>query len=79
MLAGPASVASADDSIVDDSPAADVPPGQYRAVQKLTQRVQRLKASRDKLLSQVDRQSAELEQLHVANVTLEKVGGDMMP
>ncbi|KAK9787475.1 hypothetical protein WJX73_003104 [Symbiochloris irregularis] len=69
---GPPSVASADDSLADDSPAADVPPGQHKAVQRLTQRVHRLKASRDKLLSQVDRQSAELEQLHIANVTLEK-------
>lgn len=43
-------------------------------VQKLKGQVTGLKASRDKLLAEVDRQSTEIERLLTHNATLEQVG-----
>lgn len=43
-------------------------------VQKLKGQVTSLKASRDKLLAEVDRQSTEIERLITHNATLEQVG-----
>ena len=76
--AGPRSVVSVDDSLGDDMPSSpratgDAPAVTQKAVQRLTHQVARLKASRDKLLSQVDGQSGELERLHVSNTVLEQV------
>ena len=86
--AGPRSVTSVDESNADDlnppgSPTAGAQSESQagapsavqtqQAVQRLTQRVARLKASRDKLLSEVDGQSAELDRLHISISALEQV------
>ena len=83
LYAGPRSVGSVDESLASHTDAdlqppsprttADLPALSSTSMQRLTARVARLKASRDKLLGEVDGQSAELDRLHLANTVLEQV------
>lgn len=73
-FAGPRSIASADESEDLAEGDAQAFTGQaQQTIQRLTHHISRLKASRDKLLGQVDGHSAEVERLCVSNASLEQV------